>query len=478
MTVSAKDSKGSRLPSIVGDFYRSYGIMEGMRVGVAFSGGADSVALLAASRMAGIECVALHCNFHLRGSESDRDEAFARDMAARLGCAILVRHFDVAARRAQTGESVEMACRALRYRWFEEEFAAAAHGDSWRCIAVGHHADDNVETFFLNLFRGSGLKGLGGISAQRGIFLRPLLGVTRADIIGFLHENELPYVIDSSNLSNDYRRNVLRNKVLPVMEEEFPGMRSAVGVAMGNIAGDMRLLEELVARERNRVVDSAGIVDLAALGDMPHAATLLYHLVNTGGCNDYGAPMVEAMLRCADRSGRVFRSPNGRSAYLLDRGRLIPFDPAGADAPSQVNEVVVDSEIVGHGGVIETPLHLCFERVDKEDFIPRRDASVIWLDADAIGSGCLTLRRWHEGDRMRPFGLKGSRLVSDILSDAKFSILHKQNVWILCFEDKILWIPGVRTSCHFTVGKGTRNILRISCFFPHKNSPSLLAPIQ
>lgn len=442
-------------------FYRGLGFPSGSRIAVAFSGGADSVALLAATRMAGYECVALHCNFHLRGDESDRDEAFARETAGRLGCEIRVAHFDVGRRRAETGESVEMACRELRYSWFEEEFNAAC--GKWECIAVGHHADDNVETFFLNLLRGSGLKGLCGIAPQRGVFVRPLLGVTRQAILAFLDACGLDFVVDSSNLSVDYRRNLLRNRTIPALEQDFPHVRSAVRSAMGNLCRDRGLLSMFLERERARLVDGDGVIDLAAVIQMPHAATLLFHLMNDGR-GSYGFATAEAVLHSVAQSGRLFRPDSGNGAFLLDRQRLVPIsdNALDIDAVSDCGEFFIDSVVVKCGGMLENPQRLRFERLAKGDFRPERDASVIWLDADALGDTILSLRPWRDGDRLQPFGMKGSRLVSDILSDAKFSLLDKRRVWLLCAGEQVLWIPGLRASRHFAVGAHTRSVLKIS----------------
>lgn len=454
--------KGERLPAVIGAFYRDHGLEAGKHVvAVAFSGGADSVALLAASRKAGYECVALHCNFHLRGDESDRDEAFARAMAMQLGCGIRVRHFDVGARRAATGESVEMACRELRYDWFEKEYASA--DESWGCIAVGHHADDNVETFFLNLLRGSGLRGLGGIAPRRGIFLRPMLGVERAEILSFLKSEGLDFVVDSTNLSDDYRRNKLRNSILPVIERDFPHMRASVAVAMDNIRRDNDLLDVFLERERARLTATDGVINLRGIVDMPQAETLLYHLLNmSSDGNVFGLPTARAILRSADESGRIFRADSGDAAFLLDRGRLIPFGKVDEEYSSGNVVVEIAAALVEEGGKMKYPIPLCFERLYREDFAPCRDASVIWLDADKIKGETIVLRRWRVGDRLYPFGMKGSRLVSDILSDAKVALIAKEEVWLLCVGDKIVWVPGLRASRHFLVGESTSEILRIS----------------
>lgn len=459
--VYSGDNSGHRgVVGHVAAFYRANGLSAGSVLAVAFSGGADSVALLAASRKAGYECVALHCNFHLRGEESNRDEAFARSMAARLGCEIRVRHFDVDARRKLTGESVEMACRELRYRWFEDEFAAAK--GAWGCIAVGHHSDDNVETFFLNLLRGTGLKGLCGIASVRGIFMRPLLDVPRDAILSFLEGEGLQFVVDSTNLSNDYKRNVLRNRILPAIEQDFPMMRHALRNVMENLRRDRDLLDSLLVEEEARWVDPGGVIDLAGIARMTHASALLYHLLNRRGEGRFGHAMVEAMLRSASESGRVFRADNGEGILLLDRGRLVPVDSAEVTGIQAGEEVVVDSGLIENGGLMEAPLRLRFRCLDRGDFHPCRDSSVIWLDADAVKKTGLKLRCWRHGDRMQPFGMGGSRLVSDILSDAKMSLPEKNECRLLCAGERILWIPGIRASRHFSVGVKTCNILQIS----------------
>lgn len=455
------------IAATVASFYRSRGIETGECVAVAFSGGSDSVALLAATVAAGYRCVALHCNFHLRGEESDRDERFARDMARRLGCEILTVNFDVGERRRLTGESVEMACRSLRYEWFERMFAEA--DGAWRCIAVAHHADDNVETVMLNLMRGTGLRGLGGIPPVRGIFVRPLLTVSRSEILGYLQDENLSYVVDSTNLMNDCRRNLLRNKAIPAIEADFPSLRKSVAATACNVRRDMELLDSFVSDVARRLTDTRGRIDLDAVANEPCAVTLLYHLLNRGeGAYGYGA--AQLMLRNR-RSGAVYMSENGMGGYLLDRGRLVPFEgnsPAetAANMEADITDVVAAAIAGEDRFMMELPLALEGEVTAVESFAPVRNPSVIWLDAGALaealdGGDHMVLRHWREGDRLMPFGMKGSRLLSDIFSDAKLSLSEKSAVWLLACGDRILWVPGLRTSRFFTVNDFTKKVLNI-----------------
>jgi len=445
----------------VDGFYRKAGLTPAQTVAVAFSGGADSVALLATTRMAGYRCVALHCNFHLRGDESDRDEIFAREMADRLGCEFRIVHFDVAAHRALTGESVEMACRSLRYRWFGEEFSKA-HGE-WKCIALGHHADDNTETFFLNLMRGTGIRGLTGIPEKRDIFVRPMLEVSKAEILDFIKTEGLAYVTDSTNLSSEYRRNSLRNEILPLLGRHFPMMSKNVATTMRNLKRDASLLDSLIEMQAAGCTGPDGSIRLKSIPDTPQRATLLFHLLNRSGIGTFSHAEAEAILRSENESGLRFHAASGNACFLLNRGVLIPLaEDAAYNATGSLFPVSIDWT-EAFTGPKEFPVPgITLEITGRDRFNPSRDASVLWLDAGALPRHTpLTARRWHAGDRIRPFGMHGSRLVSDIYSDAKLSVKEKENRWLLCSGEKILWLPGMRTSAHFAINNSTETILKI-----------------
>lgn len=455
------------LQADVTEFYRKTGIQPGRPVGVAFSGGPDSVALLAATAAAGFRCVALHCNFHLRGQESMRDEEFARSMAARLGCEFRCVDFDTETERAATGESVEMACRRLRYNWFDTQLDMHADNPSMQlqCIALGHHADDSVETFMLNLTRGTGMKGLCGIPAHRDRFVRPLLTVTRADILEFLAQRKLPYVTDSTNALTDCRRNMWRNRLLPQIREAFPSFSAGVLTTASNLDSDRRLLAELVANEAAECTDACGYIDMHAVMRRRCGATLLWHILNNtpeGGCP---MPVVESIVTAynSGASGKIFAT-DGAGQWLLDRGRLIPTAKTLTTLESD-STVEIDITKALAAGWVNTPLSLRLAIVDARDFTPSRDNNTIWLDFDALLSHTriLTLRKWNISDRMAPFGMNGTKLVSDIFSDARLSLAEKNEKWLLTAGARILWIPGMRASRHFPVNNLTKKILKITC---------------
>ena len=288
------------LSSIVKDTISRHGLLrrEG-RVVVALSGGADSVALLAVLCELGYDCAAAHCNFHLRGDESTRDMRHAEAVARELDVDLYVKDFDVAARQAATGESVEMACRELRYRWFYElldrEYA--------QCIAVGHHREDQAETFFLNLMRGSGVTGLAGMRYRNGYVVRPLLDASRADIEAYLKGRGLGWVDDSTNAECDYARNRVRNRLLPLVEELFPGGTDGVLRSMAILRENADFHAEAMRRTVAPYINARGDIDLTALAAEPHAAAILYeHLRGEG----FSRRQTDDMLAAAERHGGTF----------------------------------------------------------------------------------------------------------------------------------------------------------------------------
>lgn len=400
----------------VSDFIDAEGLpAPGAKLIVGLSGGADSTALLAVMRELGYVCVAANCNFGLRGIEAERDSLHACHVAERLGAEFCRRDFDTKAYAFGRSISLEMACRELRYDFFEQlrrEVGAEA-------IAVGHHCEDNIETFFLNLMRGSGLHGLRAMLPRRGNVIRPLLGVSKAEILEYLGERGLAYVEDSTNRANDFKRNRLRNVVLPLIEREFPG-------ASAKIADSIRFL-----RANDTLYN-------ALLPPMPESLagaspTLVHEWLAPFGFNADQCVKIPSA-----QSGAVFTSPTHRLTICPKGKYSLEAEPAKRPAPRLTRRIVPFSE----------------------NFRPR--PGVLYLDADAIpADGDWELRPWRPGDRMRPFGMRGNRAVSDILAEAGVPADKRREAYVLTLDDEILWAVGYRTSAHYPITKYTTEILEI-----------------
>ena len=440
----------------VAEGYAACGLAAPARVGVALSGGADSVALLAATLRLGFEAVPLHCNFHLRGAESDRDEVFVRSLCSRLGIeeSLLTVDFDVARQMRQSGESTEMACRTLRYRWFADR-AEALGLDA---VAIGHHADDDAETLILNLMRGTGLRGLAGMPRRRQGFVRPMMGLTRADVLRFLQKEGLTYVTDSTNLADEYTRNRVRHNVLPALEEARPGARAGVASTIANLRSDLALFDELIERRAAELTGADGSVDLVAVAASANGADLLYHILRRRA-DGITHRTASEILAAREHSGATFPLSDVLT-LAVDRGRLLFVTPENDAAPEEVTfplSALLD-------GAVRLPLGMTAELVDASLMRPDRSGRTLWLSASIMeGRECLlTLRRWRQGDRLEPFGMRGSRLLSDLFSDAKIPVHRKARMWVLEHEGIILWVPGLRASRHFAVTSADSRAVRMA----------------
>ncbi len=419
----------------------------GQPVLVGVSGGADSVALLVTLHCLGYRCKAVHCNFHLRGEESRRDYLYSKIISEKYADDFQHKDFNVPEYKAIHGVSTEMACRDLRYAWFKELSDKNGHIP----IAVAHHLDDNIETLFLNLLRGTGINGTHGMSPRNGIVARPFLSVTRKEILEFLKEEEVDYITDSSNLINDVKRNKLRNIVLPVVKGQFPDAEKGLTASLNNLRNNDSLYEEMLRIISSRYITADGIAVTDIIHDMDNSTLLLYEIIKDKGFNfTQASDMIEAARH--GTSGKQFHSP--KHVAILDRGRLKIASVTATDN----DNYNVDLQSSG----IDYPVGLHISRITPKEMVIDRSGKIVYLDGRILNdSPTLTLRRWQDGDRIHPYGMKGSKLVSDVFSDLKLSILDKQKVWLLCDNEKILWIIGIRGSKFYPVTDTTEEVIRI-----------------
>ena len=426
----------------------------GARVLVTLSGGADSVALLLVLRSLGYGCVAVHCNFHLRGEESMRDERFVRGLCKHLGIGLVVKDFDVQARMAAEGISVEMACRDLRYEWFEQERQSNRCG----CIAVAHHSDDNVETMLLNLLRGTGIAGVAGIKPVNGHIIRPLLCVSRNEIEEFLKAQGQDYVTDSTNAVADVKRNRLRNIVLPVIAEQFPSAKTGLVRTLDNVLSCHELYEELLSNRLAEVVmhrgDDCIEVDVAAIASGRGAGALLFGALHSYG---YNSVQIEEMLSAYRRGnavGKCFLS--GKYKATIDRDKIIV---APAVHPRQRVPININS-----AGINE-PVRLKIEHLPMQDFnLSMCDGRRrVCFGEEIARCRVLALRHWQDGDRFKPFGMHGrSRLVSDLFTDLKISDADKRRAWLLEADGEIIWVLGYRSGDLYRLKSGDEGVYFLS----------------
>lgn len=388
----------------------------GATVIVGLSGGADSAALLAVLTALGYRCIAVHCHFGLRGDEADRDLEHSARLAEKLGCEFRSIRFNTWEYMADNHLSVEMACRELRYDFFEKlrlETGAAA-------IAVGHHRSDNIETFFLNLLRGSGIHGLRGMLPKRDNIIRPLLETTRAEVEDYLNEQGISFIIDSSNLSNDFKRNKIRNKILPVIEAELPGAMEAIERSISNLRGNEDLYNQLLPPRTNYL---EGV-----------SPTLLHEWLAPLGFN---SDQCQRILSSAP--GAEFRSATHRLTVCTGKRYVLDESDALIEKPRLSGRIIKRSE------------NFSFT------------AEAIYLDADALpGNAVWELRPWQPGDRMKPFGMKGTKLVADLLAEAGIAASRRPESFVLTLNEEIVWAVGVRASALFPITDNTLNIIEIS----------------
>ena len=427
-------------------------LAEGDKVILALSGGIDSMVLADLLLKAKVEFVAAHCNFHLRGEESDGDEKFVRDYAERNGIQCFVKHFETEKYVAEQGISIEMAARDLRYSWFEE----LRQQLNYDKIAIAHHADDQAETFFINLLRGAGLNGLKGMKPQNGVVIRPLLWASREQIRKYAVENHIVWREDHTNVESVYLRNRIRNQLLPVFDELQPKARQGLYKSLEHLSAENELYRELLQEKLGQIIEYNGDIQR-----IPHSAFLIQHssfqllfewLRQYGFNTDQCHFIYDAI---GTGIGNQYCSPT--HCVVIGRDDL------------QLSEIKekTDDEIqiqIGEEEIL-SPIHLRFSKLEKTaDFIINKSSDVAQLDADKLRFP-LALRHWRHGDRFCPLGMKGSKLLSDFFVDQKFSEFQKQNVWLLVSADgDILWVVGYRIDDRFKIVDDTKAVLECRLF--------------
>ena len=421
-------------------------LAEGEKVILALSGGIDSMVLADLLLKSKVEFVAAHCNFHLRGEESVGDEKFVREFAEKNGIQCFVKQFETEQYAVKIGISIEMAARELRYAWFEELRQQLGYNK----IAVAHHADDQAETFFINLLRGAGLRGLKGMLPQNGVIVRPLLWASREQIRQYAVENQIVWREDHTNAESVYLRNKIRNQLLPVFDELQPEARQGLYKSLEHLASENELYRELLNKKLAQIVEQEGETQsfptlnskfstlnfqllfewLRQFGFNADQCRFIYEAIGTGIGNHYYSPTHRLVI--------------GRNELHL----------------SEIKEDGNDEVQVGLGEKeLFSPLHLKFVQFVKfADFTIDKSRKVAQLDFDKLKFP-LTLRHWRHGDRFHPLGMKGSKLLSDFFVDQKFTEAQKESVWILTTtENEILWVVGQRIDDRFKVTNSTKSV--------------------
>ncbi|RUT73288.1 tRNA lysidine(34) synthetase TilS [Ancylomarina longa] len=415
---------------------------------VAVSGGVDSVVLLHLLKEMEVECSIAHCNFHLRGAESDGDFEFVKDLAEQYEMDFYAKDFDTKAYAEANKISIEMAARDLRYNWFAE-LCDVFH---YRYIAVGHHADDVLETVFINLARGTGIHGLTGIKPKNDRIVRPLLSFTREQILGYAKENHLQYREDSTNQETDYVRNKIRHQVMPVLQEINPGIRHTMTENVQRFREVEQIYNAEIEKNRKNLViqkEDSLLISIAGLKDVKAPVSHLYEIISPFGFHQRDVRnIVESIYSI---SGKRFYSATHE--ILRDREYLI----LSAIKEQDEKEYWMEESDVE----VDIPVHFkCSFLQRNPGFKFSTDPMIATFDANLLQFP-LKIRKWKEGDTFQPIGMKGKKKISDYFIDQKFSLQEKENTWLLLSGNRIIWIPGHRMDDRFKITDATTKIYRL-----------------
>lgn len=412
---------------------------------IGLSGGADSVTLLHILKSLGYSCIAAHCNFMLRGEESMRDERMVRKLCTEWGIKLELVTFDTKLEAKENKISIEMAARNLRYRWFEE-IRMKYRIDR---IAIAHHRDDSIETLLLNLIRGAGIRGLSGIKKRNNSVIRPLLGISKEEVVAYSEDNHLPSVHDSSNDETVFLRNKVRHELIPYLETINPSIRRTLASTIEHLQSANELIANYVSKYQPYIDDRA--LPFAIINQFLDKQYVLFELFHPLGFN---SEQVVSILQSLDsQSGKHFESVTGWRV-LRDRDKLVivsPDDEMNSESPHfSIDECLIDSS----------------NSSEKIKFT--KEVAVI--DSKNI-TFPLSLRKWEHGDRFSPFGMTGTKLVSDYMTDRKMTALEKKNQWVVCDAEKnIIWLVNQTVDNRYRLTDSSKKKLVISPILSKENA--------
>ena len=424
-------------------------INEGDKIVLALSGGVDSMVLANLFLEMKTDFVVAHCNFHLRGEESDGDELFVRKFAEHHHIQCFVKHFDTEQYAAEHGLSIEMAARDLRYAWFEELRQQLGYDK----IALAHHADDQIETFFINLLRGSGLNGLKGMKPQNGYLIRPLLGITREEIRHYAATNHISWREDHTNAETLYLRNKIRNQLVPLLDDIHPDSRKSISKSIDFLSSENDLYRELLQKHLADVVvneNETQTVDKEILLN-PNGAQLLFEWLRDYGFNTDQCHSIFEALNA--QPGIHFESPTHHLYIERDSLQLVS---RGED---NTTRILIDATC----RQLTSPFELKIDSYNIDNtFIVNKSSNCAQFDKDKV-TFPLILRHWRQGDRFRPIGMRGTKLLSDYFVNQHFTTLQKQRAWVLTTaNDEIMWVVGHRMDDRFKITSSTKTVVELS----------------
>jgi tRNA(Ile)-lysidine synthase len=416
------------------------------RLLLAVSGGVDSVVLCELCKQAGYDFVIAHCNFQLRGEESERDEQFVKKLGEKYGVEVVIKKFDTKKYIEETKKGTQEAARDLRYEWFNE----LANG-KW--ILTAHHAGDNIETLLMNFFKGTGVNGLHGILPKQGKIIRPLLFAQKAELKKFAEENKLEFVEDSSNASDKYTRNYFRNQLIPDLQKVFLQVENNLLDNLQRFKEIEQLYQQSIELHKKKLLEQKGVevhIPVLKLLKAEPLSTIVYEIIKEFGFTSYQATDIIALLQ--SETGKFIQSSSHR--IIKNRNWLI-ISPNQTFGAENILIEKADKKIEFTNGILE------FKEVPNVQYSMLNSQLVAQLDAYEIRFPLL-LRKWKQGDYFYPLGMNKKKKLSRFFIDQKLSMTEKENVWVIEMDKKIAWIVGFRIDNRFKITDKTKNILLIS----------------
>ncbi len=418
--------------------------LAGKKLLIACSGGLDSVVLTHLMKELDFETALAHCNFSLRGKESDGDEMFVVGLAKNIEIPVFAETFDTKKFAKEQKISTQMAARDLRYNWFTE----ILKNFKYDYLLTAHHLDDDLETFFINLSRGTGLNGLTGIPKENNRVIRPLLNFSRDEILQYAEANNLKWREDSSNKKTDYLRNKIRLEVLPQFKEINESVLKNFQKTQQNLQATQNLIEDYMALVYKLVISEeidSYKINIQKIKELPHTEALLYELLNGFGFTEWED--VSSLL--VAQTGKQLFSKTHR--LLKNREELVL---------TEIDSEKVNEEFLVYEKGITSPINL---KIEPSEYIGETEKNLIYVASEKLNFP-LKLRKWSSGDTFQPFGMKGKKKISKFFKDEKIPLTEKEKIWLLLSDDKIVWVVDHRMDDRFKITEGTKKIIKITYF--------------